>query len=218
MSQWAGNGLVSYYLIVILKNIGITDAKTQNLINGGLQIFNYASAIAGAACVNRFRRRTMVLGACAGMIVAFLIWTIISAINEQRKFGDNHLGVAIVVMIFVFYFCYNTSWNPIFPTYLIEILPFTLRAKGLMINQTFTYGSGLFNGFVNPIALEGIGWRYYMVFLILLFVWFVAIWFIFPETSGRTLEEVGEIFDGPGASMISTWQKKERSLEETAAA
>lgn len=65
-----------------------------------------------------------------------------------------------------------------------------------MILQIFTYGAGLFNGFVNPIALEAINWKYYIVFVALLATWFVVIWFLFPETAGRTLEEVSEVFDG----------------------
>jgi len=133
------------------------------------------------------------------MFAAYLIWTVLSSLNQQKGYKDNKLGIAIICMIFVFNFFYNISINPVQPTYTLEILPFTLRAKGLMISQFTTYGAGLFNGFVNPIAMEEIGWKYYIVFVILLGIWFVVIWFLFPETGGRTLEEVSEIFYGPGA-------------------
>lgn len=69
-----------------------------------------------------------------------------------------------------------------------------------MILQIFTYGAGLFNGFVNPIALEAINWKYYIVFVALLATWFALIWLFFPETSGRTLEEIYEVFDGTNGS------------------
>lgn len=44
-SQWSGNGLVSYYLTKVLNGIGITGQGEQLLINGILQIYNYATAI-----------------------------------------------------------------------------------------------------------------------------------------------------------------------------
>src|SRR5437879_5429196 len=40
-SQWCGNGVVSYYLTLVLNSVGITDPTNQALINGLLQIFNF---------------------------------------------------------------------------------------------------------------------------------------------------------------------------------
>lgn len=53
----------------------------------------------------------------------------------------------------------------------------------------------LFNGFVNPIAIAAIQWKYYIVYDVVLVVILVVIFFLFPETRGRTLEEIGEIFE-----------------------
>lgn len=86
------------------------------------------------------------------MAAAYLIWTILSSINQQRDFQDGNLGIGVVAMIFVFQLFYNLSIGPVLPTYILEVMPFTLRAKGYTIEQVFTYGAGLFNGFVNPIA------------------------------------------------------------------
>lgn len=35
-AQWCGNSVVSYYLILVLDGVGITDATDQSLINRGL--------------------------------------------------------------------------------------------------------------------------------------------------------------------------------------
>jgi MFS family permease len=63
-----------------------------------------------------------------------------------------------------------------------------------------TYGTtfiGLIIGqVVNPVALSSIGWKHYIVFCCILAVLFVTIWFLFPETKNRSLEEIAEIFDG----------------------
>lgn len=59
------------------------------------------------------------------------------------------------------------------------------------------YGSLVILAFVNPIALDNIGWHYYIVFCCILVAINVITWFFFPETKGHSLEEIAEIFDGP---------------------
>lgn len=63
--------------------------------------------------------------------------------------------------------------------------------------------ASFFNVFVNPIALDNIGWKYYLVFVVLLLVILVTIYFFYPETKGFSLEEIAIIFDGDGARVIS---------------
>ncbi|RMI95603.1 hypothetical protein CDV36_016396 [Fusarium kuroshium] len=158
MSQWAGNSLISYYLVIILNSIGIRDSYVQNLINGGLQIWNYFTGVIGAILVGRAARRRIFLVCVASMAGAFLIWTILSAINEQRNFKDGSLGIGVIFMIFIYYGFYNCSFLPLTIRYSLEVLPFTLRAKGMNIGNLTVNMASFFNGFVNPIALETIGW------------------------------------------------------------
>ncbi|KAJ3547442.1 hypothetical protein NM208_g1514 [Fusarium decemcellulare] len=216
-AQWSGNGLISFYLVIVLRSIGIEDPEHQNLINGGLTIFCYGISIIGATGILRFGRRTILLAGFAGMATAYLIWTILSSINQQRGFEDSGLGYGVVAMIFIFQLFYNLSIGPVLPTYILEIMPFTLRAKGYTIEQIFTYGAGLFNGFANPVAMEALTWKYYIVWVVMLVVWFVLVWFLFPETAGRTLEEVSQIFDGHdvhSAAAAHIRDKTERIHEE----
>ncbi|KAJ8114313.1 hypothetical protein OPT61_g3778 [Boeremia exigua] len=197
--QWCGNGLVSVYLIQVLNNVGITDPETQNIINGVLQIFNYITAIVAALGVNRIGRRLLLLISLGGMFVSFCIWTGLSAPNEQQHFQNKGLGIGIVVLIFVFFGFYNTAMNPVPNAYLLEILPYTLRAKGLTIFAASQYSAIVFNGFANPIALQAISWRYYIVFVCLIVCWFTLVFFYYPETKNMSLEEVSVLLDGEQA-------------------
>lgn len=47
--------------------------------------------------------------------------------------------------------------------------------------------------------MENIGYKYYIVFCCLLAVFLAITYLVFPETKGRSLEEIAEIFDGPRA-------------------
>ena len=54
----------------------------------------------------------------------------------------------------------------------------------------------MFNLFVNPIALENIQWRYYIVYCVILAVSVVFVFFFIPETANLSLEHISEIFEG----------------------
>lgn len=47
-----------------------------------------------------------------------------------------------------------------------------------------------FNQYVNPIAFGAMGYRYYYVYIGMIFVSLVVIYFTFPETQGLTRESL----------------------------
>ena len=129
------------------------------------------------------------------MLVSFVVWTACSAVFDTS--GSHAAGLVVIVFIFVYFFHYDIAYTPLLFGYPTEIFPYSLRAKGLTVEMLSIYGSLVVLAFVNPIALENIGWHYYLVFCILLVFIFATTWFYFPETKGHSLEEIAEIFDGP---------------------
>ncbi|PNH44150.1 hypothetical protein VD0002_g6263 [Verticillium dahliae] len=61
----------------------------------------------------------------------------------------------------------------------------------------FNKGSGFVNGFVNPIGLQALWWKYYIVCVVWLVVELACVYLFSPETSGRSLEAIAEVFNGP---------------------
>ena len=193
--QLSGNGLVSYYLSIVLNSIGITSTSQQLIFNGGLMIYNYGiSIIINLFAHNHTRRRTVFITSVASMLLTYVIWTILSAINQQRNFEDSSLGKGVMAMIFLYYLAYNLGLNGLPYLYLTEILPFTIRTKGINLCVLVQQIIQIYNGFVNPIAMDAIEWRYYIVYCCILAVELVVVYLTWVETSGRTLEEVVEVF------------------------
>jgi hypothetical protein len=68
-----------------------------------------------------------------------------------------------------------------------------------------------FNTFVNPIALEAIAWKYYIVFVVVLVTMCFTAYFIYPETRGHSLEQMTFIFDREDANAPQPAETKERA-------
>lgn len=48
----------------------------------------------------------------------------------------------------------------------------------------------------HPVAIANIRWKTYMIFFVLN-IWFaIIVWLVYPETSGRTLEEIDLLYTG----------------------
>ncbi len=54
---------------------------------------------------------------------------------------------------------------------------------------------------MNPIGLLHLSWRYYFVYIAILILECLAVWFLFVETKGPTLEEIARLFDGDDANV-----------------
>ncbi|KAH7398620.1 general substrate transporter [Phaeosphaeria sp. MPI-PUGE-AT-0046c] len=199
-AQWSGNTVLSYYLGLVLQQIGITDPTQQSLINGGLQIFNMLSAIfCGAMLVDKLGRKTLFLWSAAGMCITYVIWTALNARFTATK--SSAIGTAILPFLFIFNFHYAIALTPLLYAYPTEIFPYELRSFGVALmlfgaNLTLIVGS-----VANPVAMKALGWKYYILFCVIDALFFVAVWFLFPETKGKSLEEVAMVFekekDGP---------------------
>ena len=93
--------MISYFLKDLLDSIGITNSKTQLLINGGITINSYLWATFYAVMIDRFGRRKLILTGIAGMFCAYVIMTA-TGVNESHNFSSQNLSNTGFAMIFVF--------------------------------------------------------------------------------------------------------------------
>lgn len=198
MMQWSGNALTSYYLSKVLNTINITNARTQLIVNGCLSLWGFLVACIFATLVDRAGRRRLFQLGMAGMGISYIVWTVCSAINQETGFKHSGYATAVLAMIFLYSAFYHVC-SPVPPTYIMEVVPYSLRSKASMLYQLTGNLAGIYNSFANPVAMDAIAWKYYIVWCVVIAIHFTLIYFFFPETKGRGLEEVAEIFDGPDA-------------------
>jgi MFS family permease len=208
-TQWVGNGIVryvssrmvlgkysrtiSFYLAPVLRTVGITNSLHQQGINGGLQIYVWPLACAAALLCEKAGRRRLFLTSTSLMLVFMVLITICSALYSAT--GSASAGYAVIVFIFLFFGGYVIGLTPIPILYVNEIWPSHLRTKGTSVFWVSQAVSITFNQFVNPVAIDKIAWKYYLVYIGVLVVLINFIFFYVPETKGLSLEQISGIFD-----------------------
>lgn len=208
MVQLCGNALISYYLPIVLSTVGITDSNDQLLINIGLTIYGLIWAVLVGIFVDRFRRKVMFILGFFLMCITYVVWTILSAINQQTGFKHQGLSTGVVAMIYLFLGFYHIV-SPVASTYTMEVCPFHLRAQGATLYQLSGNVVGFFNNYVNNTAMDKIQWRYYIVWCIWLVVQMNIVYWIFPETKGLGLEEVAQVF---GEDVTAGYEAGEKAM------
>lgn len=163
-SQWSGNGLISYYATDVYNSIGIKDADTQLGLNGGLTIMSLIVSVSCALLVDRVGRRPLFIAATASMCLCFVLWTISSSQQEEKH--SVPAGRAVIAFIWIFSFAYALAWSGLLVAYTVEILPFKIRAKGLMIMNVFIQVALTINQYVNPLGFDHLKptWKLYTIY------------------------------------------------------
>jgi len=122
--------------------------------------------------------------------------------------GGDVASRATVAMIFLYPLAFNPGFNALTygeysapygfksrqlkctVAYLVELFPYRTRARGITIFQAWTRSASFFNQFVNPIGLKNLAWKYYISYCVWIVIEVLFIFFLFPETHGKTLEEL----------------------------
>ncbi|KAK5128248.1 hypothetical protein LTR85_002915 [Meristemomyces frigidus] len=193
--QWAGNGVLSYFLPAVLTTAGYTGSIEQANINLGYSAFQFAFALVGAAFVDRIGRRPLFLFSMAGCCVMWIGMTASTSIFSAS--GDTNASAAKATVAFIFLFgaVFSIGLTPLQALYPVEVLSFEMRAKGMAFSSLAVNAGGLLNQFAWPISLSKIGWHTYIVFVIWCAIQWVVFYFFLPETKNRTLEELDQIFE-----------------------
>ncbi|CZT43586.1 probable MFS monosaccharide transporter [Rhynchosporium secalis] len=187
MQQVTGINLITYYIPNVLEQqVGLspTLAKLIAACNG--TEYFLASWVA-VFTVERFGRRQLMLFGAAGMSLSMVALSICDAIGSAAGIGQT-------VFLFVFNTFFAVGWLGMTWLYPAEIVPLKIRAPA---NALSTSGNWLFNFMVvmiTPVAFSSIGYKTYVIFAVINASIFPVVYFFYPETAYRSLEEMDSIF------------------------
>ena len=187
--QMAGVNVVAAYAGVIFEVYLRFTPTIAKILAASSQFAIILGSLVCSYTVDRFGRRKLMFTSAIGTTVCMACLTGLVSHPDSRAALN-----AAVFFVFAYYFVYCIGFLGIPFLYASEVAPAHLRGPICGIS---TATSWLFNFLVvevTPIAITRIGWRYFIVYTVLNFSWLPLIFFFFPETNGRSLEEIDEIF------------------------
>ncbi|KAJ8691523.1 hypothetical protein PTI98_011086 [Pleurotus ostreatus] len=201
--QLSGNGLITYFLPILLKNAGITSQDRRLTLNFVNSITSYIGALSGSFIIDRIGRRKILLLSTSAIVVILVVVT--GLLSSSGNAAQSNAGITFV---FLFMMIFSFGWTPMQALYPAEVLSYEARAKGLAFLGIVSQCALLINTFGLPVALERITWKVYVIFAIWDLFEVIVIYFFVVETKGLTLEEINEVFEQPNPRQYSTGVKR----------
>lgn len=162
--QMTGVSAIQYYSPDIFREIGISGDDTLKYQG----ISSILAVIAQAVCmlvIDKVGRRWFLIGGNLGNCVTFIIATALLANFPPGETTNNSASWAFIVMTWIYNFCFSMTCGPLSWIVPAEIFDTKTRAKGVSIGIMVSFAFNTMIGQVTPIALDNVGWRYYLLFV-----------------------------------------------------
>lgn len=201
-SQWSGNAIISNYSSMLYESAGVKDSTQKLGLGAGQTCMSLIISLTMAVLVDKIGRRPLFLAATGGMWGTLVFWTLTCGLFEEH--GADRARFAMLFFIWVFQIFYSLAWSGLLVGYAIEILPYKLRAKGLMVMNLTVQAALTLNQYANPVAFEAFKdhtWKLYLIYCCWVFLELCFVYFMYIETRGPTLEELAKIIDGDEAAV-----------------
>ncbi|KAH8883556.1 putative hexose carrier protein [Thozetella sp. PMI_491] len=197
MQQVGGCNAVIYFFPLLFEN-SIKQSHNISLLLGGVNMIVYSIfATFSWFFIERIgRRRLFLYGTLGQMLSMVIVFACLIPDNPMAARGA-------AVGLFTYIAAFGATWLPLPWLYPAEINPIKTRAKA---NAVSTCTNWLFNFLivmVTPIMVTNIGWGTYLFFAAVNACFLPIIWFFYPETARRSLEEIDIIFAKGNAENIS---------------
>lgn len=197
--QISGINLITYYAAVIYQGLGMSDFNSRLLaaLNGTEYFLASWPAV---FLVERVGRRKLMLFGGIGQATTMAI---LAGVNSRDTKPYQITGI---VFLFIFNTFFAVGWLGMTWLYPAEIVPLRIRAPA---NALSTSANWIFNFLVvmiTPIAFNNIGYKTYIIFAVINAFMVPCVYFFYPETAYRSLEEMDNIFQKvePGMKGVFT--------------
>jgi sugar porter (SP) family MFS transporter len=187
MQQLTGINLVTFYATIVFQRLGLSDvnARITSVANGAEYVL---ASIATYYAIDYVGRRQLMLIGAIGQCIVMLLLAVLGYINNTPA------QIVSVVLLFGFNTFFALGWLGMAWLYCAEIAGLRTRAP---TNALSTASNWTFNFVVVMLvgpAFNNISWRTYIVFAALNAAIVPVVYFFFPETGGRSLEDLDVVF------------------------
>ncbi|KAL2848603.1 general substrate transporter [Aspergillus pseudodeflectus] len=190
MQQLSGINLLVYYAPhTLTTDIGMEYGPSLH-VGAGLGLTYWVFSFVGIYCLDKTGRRPpLVYGALACAICFLCAGILQKDITPAR-------AKASLTFFFLYEAIFAIGWLPVPWMYAPEIMPLRHRTHSAALAAASDWIFNYLIVQISPIAIENIRWKTYMIFFVLNVLFACLVWLFYPETQGRSLEEIDALYMG----------------------
>ncbi|CCH45756.1 High-affinity glucose transporter [Wickerhamomyces ciferrii] len=204
--QLVGGNVIMYYVVYVFQMAGLTGSI--NLISSSVQyIIFLLFTVPTLFMMDKVGRRPlMIYGSIAMGTCMFIIAGILAGKGEYAESigGNDNIHITLVnspaasrtVLVFSYLFTmfYSLTWAPTAWVYCPEVFDQRTRCRGMAVAAASNWAMNFALAFYVPPAFDNIGWKTFVIFGVFNAASAIYIFFLFPETAKKSLEEIEELF------------------------
>lgn len=185
--------VINNYGPTLYKSLGFGPVK-QLLYPAAWLVFALGMNVVGMFLIDRFNRPRYMAFGVLGCMATLIVEAALVASYPPATTNNQSALQACVAMFFIYQIFYGACLDGTQFSYLGELFPTHLRAKGVCLGVSVISLMNIIWLQSAPVAFEKIGWKFYLCFIIPGSLGAMVMWFTFPNTKGLPLEEVAAIF------------------------
>jgi SP family xylose:H+ symportor-like MFS transporter len=183
--QFVGINVALYYAPRIFESMGAAkDASMLQTVAMGL--VNVIFTVVAIMTVDKWGRKPLLMVGSIGMAVGMIAIGLLSFMEI--------IGISTLVFIIIYTASFMMSWGPICWVLISELFPNKIRGKAIAIAVAAQWAANYFISSTYPAMMEFSGGLTYWFYGLMSILSFFFVWKMVPETKGKTLEEVEEIW------------------------
>jgi sugar porter (SP) family MFS transporter len=183
------NAVIYYFPILFQSSIGTS--HNLALLLGGVNMIVYSIfATTSWFIIDKVGRRQLFLWGSVGQGLSMVL--VFACLIPDNGEGPSAKGAG--VGLFTYIAVFGATWLPVPWLYPAEINPLRTRVRANAVSTCFNW---LFNFTIvmaTPVMITNIKWGTYLFFAVINFCFIPIIYFLYPETKKRSLEEIDIIF------------------------
>lgn len=193
--QFVGINVALYYAPRIFESMGAgKDASMLQTVVMG--VINVIFTVVAILTVDRWGRKPLLMVGSIGMAIGMF------AIAGLAYY--EVIGISTLVFIIIYTASFMMSWGPITWVLISEIFPNKIRGKAVAVAVAAQWTANFFISATYPSMMEFSGAFTYGFYGLMSLLSFLFVWKMIPETKGKSLEEMEEL-----------WRKKSGSVPES---
>jgi len=186
-NQFSGINAILYYAPRIFELSGLSNADSmfQSILVGLMMgIFT----IIGMVLIDKVGRKKLLIVGSIGMSICL-------GLVAKTFYMQDFSGYGLLVLLLTYIIFFGFSTGAVIWVLIAEIFPNSIRGKGQSLGSFTHWFFAALITFLFPVIAKtsqfGVG-HAFLFFSIMMIIQVIVVWKYFPETKGRTLEEIGE--------------------------